>query len=173
VTLSEAGDDLDRRLRALEDEREIQRTIFQFGHAIDYGLEKDWLDCFVADGELDVLYGAREPRRVALGTRHARGVLHRGHRELEAWIAGHTRPPAGIHKHVYVEPRIEVDGDSASSITYMTRVDLIDGTPEIFAFGRYHDQWVRCDDGRWRLRRRAIEIEGQAERVAPPYPPGA
>lgn len=172
--MSEPGlDDVLRRLDALEAEREIVRTIYQFGHTIDYGLEAEWLDCFLPEGELDVIYGDRPPNRIALGTRHSRGVLHRGTKQLAAWIAGHTRPPVRIHKHLYVEPRISLDGDSATSITYMTRVDVIGGRPEVYAFGRYHDEWRRCEDGRWRLKRRKIEIEGQLEGAPPPYAPTA
>jgi hypothetical protein len=162
-----------RRLELLEDEREIVRTIHQFGHTIDYGLEAEWLDCFLPDGELDVIYGDRPPNRLALGTRHPRGVLHRGTEQLAAWIAGHTRPPVRIHKHLYVEPRITLDGDTATSITYMTRVDVVNGQPEVYAFGRYHDEWRRCDDGRWRLKSRKIEVEGQREGAPPPYAPDA
>jgi hypothetical protein len=171
-----AADELDdvlRRLAVLEAEREIVRTIYQFGHTIDYGLEEEWVDCFLPDGELDVWYGDRPPNRIARGTRHAKGVLHRGHQQLAAWIAGHTRPPVRIHKHLYVEPRITLDGDTATSITYMTRLDVVLGQPEVYAFGRYHDQWQRCDDGRWRLRHRTIEVEGQREGAPPPYAPGS
>ncbi|HEY4887376.1 MAG TPA: nuclear transport factor 2 family protein [Candidatus Dormibacteraeota bacterium] len=161
------------RLEQLESEREIVRTINQFGHTIDYGLEAEWLDCFLPDGELDVIYGDRPPSRMALGTRHARGVLHRGTEQLAAWIAGHTRPPVRIHKHLYIEPRIKLEGETATSITYMTRVDVIGGQPEVYAFGRYHDEWSRCDDGRWRIKRRRIEIEGQRDDAPPPYAPNA
>jgi SnoaL-like domain len=165
--------DLAQRLERLEAEREITRTIYQFGHSIDEGREAEWLDCFLPDGELDVIYGDRPPNRVALGTRHARGVLHSGTKQLAAWIAGHTRPPVRYHKHVYVEPLITLDGDTATSVTYMTRLDLLESGPEVYAFGRYHDRWQRCDDGRWRLRRREIEIQGQREGSPPPYPPDA
>ena len=165
--------DVLRRLELIEAEREIVRTIYQFGHTIDYGLEAEWLDCFLPDGELDVIYGDRPPNRLALGTRHPRGVLHRGTEQLAAWIAGHTRPPVRIHKHLYVEPRITLDGDTATSITYMTRVDVVDGQPEIYAFGRYHDEWRRCEDGRWRLKRRKIDVEGQRQGAPPPYSPNA
>lgn len=163
-------DDLLRRLDRLDAEREITRTIAQFGHAIDAGREEEWMDCFLPDAVLDVLYGDRPPSRLALGTRHERGVIHEGREQLAAWIAGHTRPPAHRHEHLYVEPRIDVDGDVATSTTCMTRVDVLDGRPEVYAFGRYHDRWQRCPDGRWRLRHRQIEIQGQRD-VPSPYPP--
>ena len=43
--------DVLRRLELIEAEREIVRTIYQFGHTIDYGLEAEWLDCFLPDGD--------------------------------------------------------------------------------------------------------------------------
>ena len=36
-----------RRLAALEAERAILRTLYRYGHSIDYGLEQEWVDCFI------------------------------------------------------------------------------------------------------------------------------
>lgn len=158
------------RLARLEAEREIVDTIHRFGHSIDYGLEQDWLDCFLPDGELEIV-SAAGPGRIAGGTVTERGAVHQGREQLAAWIAGHSRPPVRYHKHLYLEPRITLDGDTASSVTYMTRVDRVDGIPLILAFGRYHDSWRRCEDGRWRLRKRQIEVEAQNLSVPSPYGP--
>ena len=43
-----------RRLAALEAERAILRTLYRYGHSIDYGLEQEWVDCFTEDGVFDV-----------------------------------------------------------------------------------------------------------------------
>ena len=165
-------DDLVRRLDLLEAERAIIATIYQFGHSIDYGRDAEWVDCFVPDGVLVVDYGDLEPKRVAKGSRDGNRVTHSGAEQLAAFIAGHTRPPEFVHKHLYVEPRIEVTGDTATSITYMTRVDRIEGRAELLSFGRYHDRWRRCDDGRWRLVQRRIEVEAMRD-VPSPYAPGS
>jgi hypothetical protein len=46
--------ELVRRLEALETERAILRTLYRYGHSIDYGLEQEWVDCFTEDGVFDV-----------------------------------------------------------------------------------------------------------------------
>ena len=47
-------EELVRRLAALEAERAILRTLYRYGHSIDYGLEQEWVDCFTEDGVFDV-----------------------------------------------------------------------------------------------------------------------
>ena len=42
-------DELESRLRVLEEERTILSTLYAYGHTIDYGLKAEWLDCFVED----------------------------------------------------------------------------------------------------------------------------
>jgi len=39
--------ELVRRLAALEAERAILRSLYRYGHSIDYGLEREWVDCFL------------------------------------------------------------------------------------------------------------------------------
>jgi hypothetical protein len=49
--------ELVKRLAALEEERAILRTLYRYGHSIDYGLELEWVDCFTEDGVFDVRRG--------------------------------------------------------------------------------------------------------------------
>jgi SnoaL-like protein len=149
-----------RRLDRLEAERAILRTLYRYGHAIDLGLDAEWVDCFTEDGEYDVLYGSFEPTRIELGARHQRGVLHRGRRQLAAFVGGHSRPPGGIHKHLLFEPRITVRGGIATAVSYYVRIDLVDGAPHTQSFGRYRDRLRRLPGGEWRFTRREVHIDG-------------
>src|ERR1700731_3867219 len=121
-----------RRLRVLEDERGVLATLHRYGHALDYGAEANWVDCFVADARYEV----REP-----GTETARRVrAYHGRDALAAFAARHTRAPERFHKHVVVDPIIAVDGDHATAVSYFLRLDDVDGERVVYAFGRYRDE---------------------------------
>jgi ketosteroid isomerase-like protein len=136
---------IEERLRLLEDERDIQRTLYTYGHAIDYGYEEDFVDCWTEDAEL-TWYKDKGPIT--------------GHAALRAAFRAHTHAPATYHKHLLIEPLIRIDGDRAEVDSMFARLDPYDGIPKIRAFGRYRDVLVRCPDGRWRLKERIAEIEG-------------
>lgn len=152
--------ELSSRLRRLEDERAIRATLYQYGHALDYGAEADWVDCFVADAYYEVRYRAE-------GATPGRVDQHHGHEQLAAFAAGHSRAPDRWHKHVLVEPVIGIDGDRATVVSYFMRVDERDGERVIYAFGRYLDVLVREPDGRWRFARRVAEVESRSAAAAP------
>jgi SnoaL-like domain len=143
-------EDLAARLAHLEDERAIMRTLQRYGHSIDYGLEEDWVDCFTDDGVFDV--------RARNGDVFVRCE---GRDALLAFVQGHTRPPAAYHKHVVVDPMIEISGDSAHVDSYFARIDADDdgGRAFVMAMGRYRDDLVRCPDGMWRISSRLAEIQ--------------
>ena len=90
--------EIETRLALLEDERAILRTLHTYGHTIDSGDEAGWLDCFTADGVFGAwITSPEEPWfRVA------------GRDELAAFISEHTRPPDPAHKHLLIEPLIDV-----------------------------------------------------------------
>ena len=146
-----ARDAVAARLQVLEDERAILQTLHQYGHSMDYGPDADFVDCFTADGVWDVQM-----------RRSASGFQCRGHGEIQASLAEQTsvRAPALFAKHVMVEPRIVVTGDTATARSYFLRVEPQDAGPtQIVASGRYLDRLARCDDGRWRFVERIAEID--------------
>jgi hypothetical protein len=142
---------LEDRLRLLEDERSILRTLYTYGHSIDYGYEEDFVDCWVPDGVL-----------IWPGT----GPI-KGHAALRAAFRAHTHAPTAYHKHVMVEPLIRIDGARASSDCMFTRLDPFDGGPGLKSFGRYRDKLVRCEDERWRFVERSTEVEARRPGTAP------
>ncbi len=148
--------ELIRRLAALEVERAILRTLYRYGHSIDYGLEQEWVNCFTEDGVFDVR------RRVGPAS-----VRYEGRAALAAFIAQHTRAPGRYHKHMLMEPAIIVNGEQATVQSYFTRLDATrDGRPFIRAFGRYLDRMVKGVDGVWRFTERVAEVEAVGEESA-------
>jgi hypothetical protein len=147
------------RLRALEAERDVLATLYRYGHALDYGAETDWADCFTATAHYEV----REPGTAAAPTVRS----YDGRDELAAFAAAHTRAPERFHKHLVADPVIAVDGDRATVVSYFLRLDDVDGERVVYAFGRYLDELVRCADGRWRFAVRIAEVESRRSRRAP------
>jgi hypothetical protein len=140
------------RLRVLEDERAILQTLYQYGHAMDYGPDADFIDCFAADGVWDV-----RMRKALNGA-----FTCVGHDEIAASLGTQTsvRAPALYAKHLLIEPRIVLNGDEASVQSYFVRIEPRDAGPtQIVASGRYLDHLIRCDDGRWRIIQRIAEID--------------
>ena len=149
---------LEARIERLEAEREIVRTLHRYAHAIDYGDEEAWVDCFTEEGIFDIR------------SRHAHQLKRviKGRNELRAFIAGHTRAPELWHKHLLVEPLVDLTGsDSATSRSYLAVVMEHDDVPVLRVFGRYLDQLERGADGRWRFRERIAEIESMRADLPP------
>ena len=147
---------IEERLRLLEDEQDILKTLYAYGHGIDYGLEADWLDCWHEDAVLQ--WPNRDPIK--------------GHAALRAAFRVHTHAPTAFHKHVIVEPRIAIAGDRATAQTMFARLDRYKSGPALRSFGRYLDVLARCKDGRWRFTERICEREAsRAETPIGAHPP--
>ena len=152
------------KVSRFEEERAILNTLHRYAHAIDYGHEADWLDCFTDDGAFDLHIkqdGEAIGRAMGVGTPHAGGVRIGGRAALEHFIGRHTRAPTTWHKHFMVEPLIAIaaDGVHARVESYFVMLDEHGGDRSMRAFGRYLDRMVRVDDGRWRFEERIAEIE--------------
>ena len=135
-------------LQTIKDERAIQRTLYNYCHSIDYGEEARWTDCFTDDGVFHVEYPGGQP-----ASRYA------GRKALEAFIADHPRAPETLHKHLLLNPLIDVRGDEARVASYFQMLLEIDGLPETYCFGRYLDRMCRCADGVWRFVERRAEVQ--------------
>jgi hypothetical protein len=133
---------------AIADERAILRVLYSYCHAIDYGEEAKWVGLFTADG----IFHVELPRGLP--------PIHcAGQKELAVFIHAHPRAPAALHKHLLLTPLIELHGDEARAASYFQLLLDIDGTPEIYCFGRYLDRLVRSESGLWRLRERVAQVQ--------------
>ncbi len=150
--------DLERRLALLEDERAIMKRLYAYAHAIDYGDEEGWANCFTEDGVFDIRTRIEGTPKMVVS----------GRAELRGFVARHTRAPELWHKHMLVEPQITVDGDEARSDSYLFVLVENEGLPTLRVFGRYRDRLIRDADGQWRFRERMAEIESM-NRFLPPF----
>jgi SnoaL-like domain len=133
---------------AIADERAILRVLYTYCHAIDYGEEARWLALFTPDG----IFHVDMPRGLP--------PIHcAGQNELAAFICAHPRAPAALHKHLLLNPLIELQGGEARVASYFQLLLDIDGTPEIYCFGRYLDRLVRSESGLWRFRERVAQVQ--------------
>lgn len=137
-----------------EDERSIRHTMDLYAHAMDYGEEAIWCDCFTDDALFLVNDAQKEGEEI---------YRVQGRERLAAYIAAYPRPPAIFAKHICSQVLVRVDGDQAAASSFWLAINSTGGSeggqPDIMAFGRYQDRLVRCPDGRWRFRERVCETE--------------
>ena len=141
-------------LPSWEVERAIRHTMDLYAHAMDYGEEEVWRDCFTDDALFlvcDVQKDFEPIYRVE------------GRERLAAYIAAYPRPPAVFAKHVCSQILIRVEGEVAHAESFWMAINSTGGAeggqPNIMAFGRYKDTLVACPDQRWRFRERICETE--------------
>ncbi|MBO0728820.1 MAG: nuclear transport factor 2 family protein [Acidimicrobiaceae bacterium] len=131
-------DDLEGRVRALEDMVEIQQLVNNYGRLLDRGDFAAYAELFATDGE--VLLG---PVARAAGRDEVR-------KAMEAAVPA----PYGNSFHIIGTPIVTLDGDTASSEVMWTVINRgADGRPVVGMIGRHKDDLVR-EDGRWRFKRR-------------------
>jgi len=157
--------DLEKRVRALEDERDILSTLYAYGHTIDYGEKEKWLDLFTEDAVYHVTMRGKTLPQVIVP--QPPGGL-KGREVLKEYIYKHPNAPDAWHKHMLAEPRIKLESDTeASVVSYFFRLDeikyatasVLEGQAYVLVFGRYKDKMVKGKDGKWRFKERLIEME--------------
>jgi uncharacterized protein (TIGR02246 family) len=149
---------VEEALLALQDERAIVRTLYQYAHGLDYGPEEAFVDVFAPDGSWQRVPG-RRPSQAFTG----RDGITQMYRD-------HVHAPEYYHKHVVANPYVDVDGDTATSRSYLILVAEHPTGPYVRAFSRCRDELVRSPDGVWRISRREAELECWSERDFPPAP---
>jgi ketosteroid isomerase-like protein len=143
---------IEERLQRLEDERAIVDVLHAYGHSLDYGQRDLWADCWTESAVL-----------------HWPGVDFDGRAAIVQAFDDHSHAPDRFHKHMLVEPRVQLDGDMATVDSYFMRLDTGDDGPVLRSFGRYRDRMRRCDDGHWRFAERLCERESViASALSPP-----
>jgi len=139
---------LTARVAQLEAERDIGDLLARYAHLIDHGGGVEWVDCFTADGRFEVRRPGVEPSVVA------------GRDELTGFAT--SRPPAAVpSKHFTSQLTIDLDGDAAICRSYFAILRDVDGDPALGFYGRYDDELVRGDDGRWRIASRVANGESR------------
>lgn len=134
---------VEARLRRLEDLMEIHQLFIDYGAHLDAGDFEAYASLFAADGEVKL------------------GPVGRasGRDEIRALMEGTLGGAAGSSYHVISSPRVELDGDTATSEVMWTVVNRgPDGQAVLSMIGRHRDRLVR-EDGRWRFRERRGDVD--------------
>jgi hypothetical protein len=150
---------VEERLAALEDERAILQLLYAYAHSIDYGPEAAWVELWTEDAELSYDFDVARSR----GLTERENMSFVGREQIAGFWQRHTHAPDRYHKHFMVEPRIVIDGDSATVDCYYAKLDESPDGPRMSSFGRYRDVLRREVDGRWRFASR----QGQTEARVP------
>lgn len=118
-----------------EDVLEIQRLKFRYLRLLD---TKMW----------DELAETMLPEATATYSEY----LQFESREAFLTFLRNTLGPHVITEHRCDHPEIDVDGDRATGIWYLSDTALIpENNMVLRGSAFYNDQYVRCDDGRWRI----------------------
>ena len=138
------GDDLEARLRRLEDLTAINQLFIDYGHHLDAGNFESYAALFAEDGEVQL------------------GPMGRakGRSEIQALMTKVLTGLVGTSFHVISNPMVNLDGDTATTDVMWTVVQRgDDGQPVLGMIGRHRDELVR-EDGQWRfkLRRGFVDI---------------
>jgi uncharacterized protein (TIGR02246 family) len=132
------SDDLEARLRRLEDLLEIQQLFVDYGRHLDAGDFHAYAALFAEDGE--ILMGP-------LGRA-------KGPQAIQDLMAKNLEGRVGQSIHIISSPQIKLDGDRATSEVMWTVLKRNEkGMPVVDAIGRHRDELVR-ERGRWRFRKR-------------------
>jgi hypothetical protein len=129
-------------LQALQDRVDVIDVLYRYFSAIDSfdkaGVRSTFTDDMRAEyGNLDPVDGGDA---------------------LTEWIWGATATITWQH-HLASVYHVDIDGDSAHALTYMTSHQVFDGDPDHakILVGRYHDDLRRTPEG-WRISRRQAEF---------------
>ncbi len=158
-------DSIENRVRRLEDERAIQRLIYNYGFAVDNKRQELWVDIFTEDA---VLVFKPEPGIIpadsAIGKMIERPIT--GRKQLAEWLAKLPQFPGPPMKHATVNTIITLHGDEAAADTNLIHFMDRGGTPVLLSTGRYMDKFRRCADGQWRIAERIAHMDSMRQEQA-------
>lgn len=138
MTSEHSSDELEARLRRLEDLLEIQQLFIDYGLHLDAGDFEAYAQLFTVDAVLRLGPVARADGRDEIK------------RVMSETLAGQ----AGSSYHIVSSPQITLARDTATSQVMWTVVHRqADGQPKLTMMGRHVDE-LRREDGRWRIARR-------------------
>jgi uncharacterized protein (TIGR02246 family) len=129
----------------LADELAIRNTIARVAHLADMGLDADeYVENFTDDADW-LMPGAPRSGRADIKA----GWL--GRREIK------QTGPGSNSRHVVSTIAVDVESDAVATCdSYWIFYGNTTTEPFIQLMGHYHDTFHRGDDGRWRIRTRAI-----------------
>lgn len=127
-------------LTHLADTLAIHELLAAYCHRVDDGRFDELVELFTADGGF--VRGKR---------------TYEGRAALLAFFGARQATPEQRGRHLTLNPEISIDGARARVLADFLYLRMIEGKITPVITGRYRDDLVRGDDGRWRFARRVIE----------------
>jgi hypothetical protein len=128
------------------DRLEILDLLGKYAHAYDSGDRAALTDLFVEDAEFHI-HG-----RVG----HVPSVMVGRDTIVDSLVGKRLVMQPEQRRHIATNLVVPEQTDSrARAVSYLLLVATLDGPPQPLATGRYEDDLVKCDDGRWRIHRRS------------------
>lgn len=141
MTTSELS--LEERVALLEDRAEILQSLVDYGELLDTRDLDAWAELWAEDGEFEMSSGKTAQGRDAIKAM------------LAAVMA--NNPPAVVHMEM--NPRITLDGDTASStMLYGVGRTQEDGLTRVIWFGHHYSRHTRTPDG-WKIQYRRNTVD--------------
>jgi uncharacterized protein (TIGR02246 family) len=138
-----SDEDLETRIRRLEDHQEILQSLIDYGELLDARDLDAWADLWADDGEFEMSTGKVATGRAAI-------------RDMLAAIVAQS-PQAVLH--LETNPRISIDGDAArSTMMYGVARTQDDGLTRMIWFGHHVSRHVRTSDG-WKIAHRRNTVD--------------
>lgn len=134
----------------LEDKHAIEELIARYNQSLDSGDYEAWLACWADDAVFDGL------GKYLTGIEAIRGFA-------DGYEAGYRQRLHAL-KHFTINILSTIDGDRASSSSYVQLTTISDHGIRVLLTGRYEDDLSRVD-GRWRFARRKLHQD-----MPPPAP---
>ncbi|HYZ98791.1 MAG TPA: nuclear transport factor 2 family protein [Acidimicrobiales bacterium] len=129
----------------------IRRTLALYCQLCDDGRFDDWIDLFTKDARF-----------------HVMGRTVSGRTEILAFMEA-AQGPDQRGRHMISGSVIDLAPSTASACAWTDYV-FLDRRNAVTSIGRYHDELVRGDDGRWRFALREVVFLGDAPELAGPAP---
>jgi ketosteroid isomerase-like protein len=130
-------DDIETRLRAIEDRFAISDLRSQYNHRLDSHDDEGFVDLFTEDVHIE-----------------DGPIVIDGRPMLREMVAKSPEMMDGMW-HYLSNEETHIDGDTGWGTCYFNAPHVVQGKALVGA-GRYLEKFVRCDDGRWRFRERRV-----------------
>jgi uncharacterized protein (TIGR02246 family) len=121
----------------------IRALCERYAQAVDAGDSAVFSGLFTSDGHLVANY---------------LGEVHFDGREQLAQVPVQAHAEAATTMHVIGNHLAEVDGDSATGVTYCIANHLVDDRTNLVMMVRYDDRYRRSPDGEWLIADRRVDV---------------
>jgi hypothetical protein len=137
-------EELEARVRKLEDVEEIKKLMWNYTYWLDYGEFDKVMDCFVDDARMDIrTRGERAEGEAALNfSCEGKEAI----REFYSLVVHHKDRFSA--SHLILNPVVTVEGDKATGIFYLLEPTAI--VRAMWGHGRYDMHYARVG-GKWKI----------------------